>query len=168
METVLTLSLGGLPPLSARGCEQTLKPIQLGQMKRTVNGELIHVGSQQLKYKSIVKAKDRTVLALNGLAPGVVVSVGCVQPLWEKVEKIDNHYDLMRKPVENSVCVFDENQKKVDFELDGQVLAINKIFDDYPIFVSYRPYLEMRVVDFLIKTNEWTFESSWELFLEEI
>jgi hypothetical protein len=168
METVLTLSLGGFPPLSARGCEQILEPIKLGQMQRTVNGELIHLGSQALKYQSVIKAKDRTVLALNGLCPGVVVKVGCVQPLWEPIEDTADGYHLMRDAVNASIAVIDSEQNAVDFSTEGNTIYIEDDTEDREIFVTYRPELTMRVLDFLIKTNEWTFESSWELSLEEI
>ena len=168
METVLTLSLGGFPPLSARGCEQILKPIKLGQMQRTINGELIHLGSQALKYQSVIKAKDRTVLALNGLCPGVVVKVGCVQPLWERIENTGNAYHLMRDAVVSSIAVIDSEQNAVDFSTEGNTIYIEDETKGLEVFVTYRPELTMRVLDFLIKTNEWTFESSWELSLEEI
>lgn len=165
METVLTLTLGGLPPLSARGCEQILKPIQLGKMVRTVNGELIYMGEQGLKYQSIIRAKDRTVLAVNGLYPGVKVDVGCVQPLFEKMEKTS--HTPMRPFVEGSLCVIDQNQEALEFFIKGdKVYLSEKTSKD--VYIYYRPILTMRVTDFLIRTNEWTFESSWELFLEEI
>lgn len=165
METVLTLTIGGLPPLSARGCEQILKPVQLGNLVRTVNGELIHVGEQGLKYQSIIRAKDRTVLAVNGLYPGVKVDVGCVQPLFEKMT--DRTHTLMRPAVEGSIHVIDQDQQDCAFFIKNDKIYLSeKTTKD--VYVSYRPILSMRVTDFLIRTNEWTFESSWELFLEEI
>lgn len=168
METVLTLSVGGLPPLSAKGCEQILKPIQLGQMKRTVNGELLHLGQQELKYHSTIKAKDRTVLACNGLCPGIIVHVGCIQPLWEKINNPKKPHTLMRNFVQNTIIVMDELQNRIPFDIiDGEVVIKNST-PNVQAFVCYRPILTMRVTDFLIKTNEWTFESAWELMLEEL
>jgi len=168
METLLTLTVGGLPPLCARGCEQVLKPITLGQMVRTINGELVHTGPSILKYQSLIQAKDKTVLACNGLYPGVIVRVGCIQPLWEKIVSPQKPHLLSREPVEGSLIVIDESQTALSFYYrDGHV-----ILDEKPktgsAYLCYRPYLTMRVTDFLIKTNEWTFESSWELNLEEI
>ncbi|MBP9753011.1 MAG: hypothetical protein KBD31_04305 [Proteobacteria bacterium] len=167
METVLTLSVGGLPPLSARGCEQILKPIQLGLMKRSVNGDLFHLGPQILKYQSIIRAKDQTVLASNGLYPGVIVDVGCIQPIWEKLDNQKGHI-LMRKAIESSIVVMNDTQENLFFNYsDGKIILkdLNKAYD---VFICYRPVLKMRVTDFLIKTNEWTFESQWELTLEEV
>lgn len=168
METVLTLSLGGLPPLSARGCEQILKPIQLGQMQRTVNGDLFHLGPQMLKYQSVIRAKDQTVLACNGLFPGSIVDVGCIQPLWEKMEKAQRNHVLMRKAIEESIIVIDEEQTKIPFTHENGKITLKEFNKCLDIFVCYRPTLKMRVTDFLIKMNEWTFENQWELVLEEI
>lgn len=168
MESVLTLSLGGFPPLSARGCEQILRPIQLGKMQRTVNGELVHLGIQELKYQSVVKAKDRTVLACNGLYPGVLVEVGCLQPIWEKINNPKKKHFLMREPIEGSLCILDDDQDPVAFTYQNGYVVISDSIKNHDIFVCYRPKLTMRVTDFIIKTNEWSFESSWELFLEEI
>lgn len=161
MESVLTLSVGGFPPFSAKGCMQTLAPIQLGQMVRTIDGELLHIGPKELKYKSVITAEDKTVLASNGLAPGVFVKVGCISRLWEKV--IDCDHILMREAVDGSVAMIDEDQKPVDFVIQGQGVVTKKYG-----FITYRPILEMRVVDFELKTNEWLMESSWKLVLEEI
>lgn len=168
METLLTLSIGGLPPLSARGCEQILKPIQLGQMQRTVNGDLVHLGPQILKYQSTIKAKDRTVLALNGLYPGVLVEVGCIQPLWEKIENTSKSYKTMRPFIDGSVVVMDEQQEYLTFSIKDNEIFIEEKTKNKNVFVCYRPKLRMRVTDFIIRTNEWNFESSWELNLEEI
>lgn len=163
MESVLSLSVGGLPPLSAKGCVQTLTPIQLGKMVRTINGELLHVGPKELKYQSVISAKDKTVLASNGLTPGVHVRVGCISRLFEKVTS--SPHTLMREGIEGSVAVMDEDQKSIAFTLQERQVFTEK---KGSYFVSYRPYLDMRVVDFEFKTNEWTMESEWMLKLEEI
>ena len=84
METELILSVGGLPPLSARDCVQELIPIEQGRLRRTINGELIFVGKQWSKYRSVIYCTDKTTLATNGLIPGTVVKVGCIQRLWQK------------------------------------------------------------------------------------
>ena len=76
METELILSVGGFPPLSARGCKQELIPVSKGALRRTINGELVLVGNQDLKYKSIIQCDDKTSLATNGLYPGAEVMVG--------------------------------------------------------------------------------------------
>ena len=169
METLLTFSVGGLPPFSARGCIQTLKPIQLGKMARTVNGELLHLGPKSLKYRSIIEAKDKSVLAVSDFSPGAHVRVGCLQCLWEKVQGRD--HIMSREAVLGSVSVIDSKKNITPFSQDGMQIMIDSydnLSDRGECFVTYRPYLDMRVTDFTLKTKEWSLESEWILYLEEI
>jgi len=170
METVLTFSIGGLPPFSARGCVQTLKPVQLGKMVRTVNGELLHLGPKTLKYKSIIEAKDKSVLAVDNFSPGSHVRVGCIQRLWEKIEGGARH-TITREDVPGSVSVLDDDQNIIPFSQVGTQITLDN-YDNLPAgnayFVTYRPYLDMRITDFSLKTKEWSMETEWNLFLDEI
>ena len=169
METVLTFSTGGLPPFSARGCVQTLKPIQLGQMVRTVNGELLHLGPKALKYKTIIEAKDKSVLAVDNFSPGSVVRVGCIQRLWEKIE--NGIHTISRQEVSGSVAVIDSDQNNLPFSQLGTKITIDqsiRLSSDRDFFVTYRPYLDMLITDFSLKTKEWSMENEWTLHLNEI
>jgi hypothetical protein len=170
METVLTFSIGGLPPFSARGCVQTLKPIQLGKMMRTINGALLHLGPKALKYQSIIEAKDKSVLAVDHFSPGSHVRVGCIQRLWEKVAGGYTH-ELSRANVPGSVCVVDNEQNLVQFSQSGTHITLSgnqELSEDKEYFVTYRPYLDMRITDFSLKTKEWSMETEWTLHLDEI
>lgn len=170
METVLTFSIGGLPPFSARGCVQTLKPVQLGKMVRTINGTLLHLGPKALKYKSVIEAKDKSVLAVDRFSPGAQVRVGCIQRLWEKMEGRD-HHQLSRVDVPGSVCVLDNEQKLIPFSQSGTHITLarnQELSEDKEYFVTYRPYLDMRITDFSLKTKEWSMETEWMLHLDEI
>ena len=65
-ETALEFSIGGLPPLSARGCIQTLSAIPLGGLHRTINGALIFTGDTKArKYRSTIRGKDKAPPALG-------------------------------------------------------------------------------------------------------
>lgn len=169
METLLTFSIGGLPPFSARGCVQTLKPVQLGKMARTVNGELLHLGPKTLKYQSIIEAKDKSVLAVDNFSPGSHVRVGCIQRLWEKIE--GGVHTISRKQVSGSVAVLDSEQNIIPFSQSGMQITLNR-YDNFSVdrecFVTYRPYLDMRITDFSLKTKEWSMETEWILYLNEI
>lgn len=164
METTLVLSRGGLPPMSARGCVQELNPISQGQFKRTVNGDLIFMGLQEKKYKTIISCQDTTVLATNDLVPGSIVQVSCIQPLWQKIT--GGKATLEKKPVLGSIHVFDESKKPVHLvrcEENNIEVATAEI-----AYVSYRPILTMRIISYSLKTNEWGTKSGWSLELEEI
>src|SRR5690348_7047911 len=141
METELVISKGGFPPLSARGCEQELIPLSLGQFRRTVNGDLVFLGVQGKKYKTIITCSDQTVLATDGLEPGVVVTIHCIQRLWQKAT--GPTVILERLAVENSICAIDENRQPVRIICsNGQEVTLA---EEKTVFVTYRPSLNMRV-----------------------
>ena len=169
METELILSVGGFPPLSARGCKQELIPVSKGALRRTINGELVLVGNQDLKYKSIIQCDDKTSLATNGLYPGAEVMVGCIQRLWQKVKEGGENepITLERYPVKGSICVVDDNQKEVVIkELDGKTILLQDRHKTY--YISYRPWLNMRAVTYSLNTDEWGIKGGWSLEVEEI
>jgi len=169
METELTLSVGGLPPMSARGCTQEIVPVQQNNMYRTINGELIFLKQNPIKYKSIIQCKDKTVLATNDFFIGQEITVGCLQRLWQKVAANENNnvITVEREPVQGSLYAIDSlNNDVLMAAVDGrQVTLLNR---DKVCFLSYRPLLNMRVVGYSLNTDEWGLKGGWRLELEEI
>lgn len=168
MESILKLSVGGLPPLSARGCTQTLTPLPLGHQQRTINGELVHWGDTGVKYQSHIQCQDQTVLATDGLFPGTDITVECIQPLWQRFEGApsDNSIRLDREPVQGSVVAMTAEREPLDIKLEDDMIKLPHMAE--PIFVCYRPKLRMRVCHYELFTNEWGLSSGWKLDLEEI
>lgn len=169
METELILSVGGFPPLSARGCEQTLKPIHQKIFKRTFNGDLVSIGAPILKYESTISCHDKTAVATEGMCPGIRMDVGCIQRLWQKVDPSSCEKDVLleRKPVENSISVVDERGQNMMFSVVSE-RTIRLPASDATYFITYRPWLSMRLVDFQLTTNEWGMTAGWCLMLEEV
>lgn len=164
METTLVLSRGGLPPMSARGCVQELTPLAQGQFRRTVNGDLIFMGTEGKKYRTVISCQDTTVLATDDLTPGSILNVSCIQPLWQKV--IGGKATLERTPVSGSINVIDQYKNKLPLlRCEDRVIEIASTELAY---VSYRPILNMRLLSYSLKTNEWGLKSGWTIELEEI
>lgn len=164
METELVISKGGFPPFSARGCEQELTPLSLGQFRRTVNGDLVFLGIQGKKYKTIITCSDQAVIATDGLEPGSIVTVQCIQRLWQKAT--GPQVTLERPAVENTIYAIDENRQPV------QIISCHEkeitLANEKEVFVTYRPSLNMRVLRYSLSTNEWGIKTGWRLELEEI
>jgi hypothetical protein len=169
MQTELTLSLGGLPPLSARGCVQELTSVPQGEFKRSLNGELIFVGNPQHKYKTTLHCSDQSVMATNGLAIGAEVVVGCIQALCHKIPPSDKAVSLTleRTPVPGTLAVVTENGDVFE-AFTSQGLHVTVDPSKKELFVYYQPLLTMRVVSFSLKTEEWPQKVAWVLDLEEI
>jgi hypothetical protein len=167
MESLLILSRGGFPPLSARGCIQHLTPIETGRLRRTVNGKLIYTGNNVAhKYRSIITCEDKTAIAFEGFWRGSELRVGCIQRIWQKVS--GHETKLERDPIPGSVFAMTSQQQEMEVQaINGRTVTFStRILDD--LFVSYRPWLDMLVVNFALMTNEWGLKVSWRLDLEEI
>lgn len=169
MQTELTLSVGGLPPLSARGCIQDLQPIPQGKCVRTLTGDLIFIGNPRHKYKTTVRCSDENVLATGGLNVGQDVTVGCIQRLCQKVPAHQEavKVTLEREPVPGSVSVLAEDKKeRLSFQVEGTSVRLAPYETD--AFIFYAPLLHMRVLSFTLTTDEWKMKTSWTLEMEEI
>ena len=73
----------GLPAASIRGATQTLEPIgAAAQLMRTVNGALVDVSAAAFrKYASTIRCTDQAPPALDGVWPGMAVTVDCIAEL---------------------------------------------------------------------------------------
>ena len=169
METALTLSLGGFPPFSARGCTQKLTPLQLGQFFRTIDGQLIHTHpGLEKKYHTLINCSDQTPPATDHLVPGCLVTVGCIQRIWQKWDG-KSIISLEKIPIANSIMVMDQNRSIIP--VASQNLTQINVQDqesEKTGFISYRPLLSMRLIRYVLTTKEWDLSVSWEMELEEV
>jgi hypothetical protein len=154
--------------LSARGCEQSLTPIQQKIFKRTLNGDLVAVGQPILKYETTISCQDKTALATEGLCPGMRVDVGCIQRLWQKTEASPTEKDILleRKPVDGSISVVNEKGHNLMFHMLSE-RTIRVPATDGPCFITYRPWLSMKLLTFQLTSNEWGMTAGWSLQLQE-
>lgn len=139
--TLLVLTGMGVTPYSARGLSQTLEPIAAAAAaRRTLNGTLRDVSQPQFqKYKSSVSCTDQDVPALEGVWPGLVLTVECVAEL-----SYLTHSAGPSRPVVSGS----------EREADG--------------FTFYRPQLSMMVTDYSETVDEWGATTQWKLDLEEV
>lgn len=140
-DTMLVISGPGLTPYSARGLTQTLEYIEAAvKLRRTINGTLLDVSSLQFrKYLSTVNCTDQNAPAIEGLRPGLLVTVDCVVELSYKTEG----GGPSRTVVPGSE------------RTEGA-------------FTFYRPRLQMRVKSISTSTDEWAAIVQWSLDLEEV
>jgi hypothetical protein len=162
METELRLSVGGFPPLSARGCVQELTPIQTGEFRRTINGALIFLGTKETKYKSVVWCKDKNVIATHSLYPGQVIQMNCIQRLWQKIEG-QTLIKLEKKAVEGSILLTKGQSEFVTFDLVEEGIRPHAQAD----YVCYQPILSMMIKSYQLECNEWGMSNGWRLESEE-
>jgi hypothetical protein len=139
-ETLLEISGMGIAPYSARGLTQTLAPIGAASVqRRTINGALDDLSREQFqKYASKISCTDQTTPAIDGIWPGMELTVDCVVELV-----VPTGSPLSRTPVPGS-------QRTIG------------------AFTAYRPRLTMRVTSYNVSLGEFEADVQWELELEEL
>ena len=169
-ESELILERVGLPPFSARNCQQTLTPLSSGDFQRTVNGQLIYTGHpNHHKYASTIQCQDQAIPCFDQLWRGSTMGVGCIQRLSQ--EMIDTEKLILeRDPVNRSVYII--NEQREEFEVKSvcgrEVTLKEKIQKGQRRYVFYCPYLQMKLIDFKLLTDEWGKANGWQLALEEV
>lgn len=139
--TVLRLSGVGVPEFSARGLSQTLEPIDAaGMLRRTINGGLVDLSVANFrKYRSTITGNDQLSPGLNGIWPGMTVTVDCIAEL----AYLTSGGTAAKTVVSGSSRV------------EGA-------------WTYYRPQLTMLVTGFSIDHDEWGAACGWSLALEEV
>lgn len=138
--TLLVLSVGGVPLYSARDLEQTLEPIKAAsQTRRTINGLLVDLSVDRFhKYESKIRCSDVEAPALDGIMPGMTLTVDCVAEL-----------------------VFRTGSSPSRTVVSGSARVVGN-------YTIYRPQLTMMVVGLDQRLSEYDHETRWTLELEEV
>lgn len=141
-DTLLVISGMGGFQYQARGLTQTLTPIhEATDNERSVNGTLLNLANPVFqKYASKITATDVDAPPLDGLWPGMEVTVSCALMLCYLTGRPGSP---ARPQVSGSSFV-------------------------QGAFTFYRPQLEMRVMTLSQQFEEWKSDSGWSLELEEI
>jgi hypothetical protein len=156
LPTVLSITGIGFPPYSARGLTQTLVHIgQAAQLRRTVNGELVDISDPLMrKYASTIAGSDQEPPALDGIWPGLEVTVQCIQEL---------------ALVDNDVPTDFEETTEVEAPTD---LGLGRPYVEGSVrrsngYLFYRPILTMLVTAFDCDRDEWGAAQRFRISLEE-
>jgi hypothetical protein len=140
--TLLTLSFMDIPPYSARGLKQSIGPISMaGQLARDWNGALLDLSNPNFrKYQTRISGNDQAPPAIDGIWPGLQVTIGCLQELSYKTGMAGAPN---RPPVAGSSRV------------EGA-------------FTFYRPQLVCRITGFDVDEDEYGAQIGWSLEAEEV
>ena len=141
-DTMLVISGMGNFQYQARGLTQTLGLIpQATDLERSINGKLIDVGNPVFrKYLSKITCSDVDAPPLDGIWPGMLVTVHCAASLCYA----NGHSGSPGRP-----------------EVSGSSYVQGG-------FTFYHPVLEMLVKTFSENWEEWKGDMGWTLELEEI
>lgn len=164
----LIINLAGHSSYSISNCTQELTPIPNGEFRKSINGNLLFLEtSERHKYRSTIICKDGNAPFSNGIWIGSHVFIGCVQSLWQVVEPGHKQILLIRPAVAGSICVFNNFGDNIRFRIRDNEISLQQKYED-KVFVCFRPWLSMKVIDFVLETDEWNMKGGWKLQLEEI
>lgn len=141
-QTDLVLTGIGIAPYSSRALNHQLTPIASAvSLRRDINGTLVDLSESQFrKYRLTIRGSDAQPPALNGIWPGMAVTVDCAMELAYE-DTTDGAPDRTAVPGSTRTA-------------DG--------------YVYYRPRLSMLVVDCPQSFAEWDCETGWSIVLEEV
>lgn len=157
------------------GYHQTLQPLKMPTLRRTINGTLLDIAPGNLdKYRSTITASEVPLEALTPYIVGDMVEVNCLQRLTESLEPAPHKTRLKRPPLLKTLCAFEENAPQKLFaikEITEDTREIERpeaLRDGTRVYASYCPILTMRVIAFTYTHEKGRGTVHWHLSLEEV
>jgi len=169
-ETVLKFGDIALPTGSSRFISQTLQPIDNGDVRRTVNGNLRDMTrDENRKFEGQLSSTDQATPALAGVWKGSIHIVECVKKFRDNLSPAAAAVTLIRDPVVGSVFGYVADPcEKVLPDTVGGVGNRDITFPQDVDYIEYRPILTMMVLANSINEDEAAAEEGWQIDLEEV
>lgn len=169
-ETVLVLGTIPLPFGSSRFISQTIQPIDNGDVRRTVNGNLRDMTRvENQKFESQISSTDQATPALAGLWKGNEILVECMKKFRDPVVPAGLAITLIRDPVVVSVFGYvAATCEKILPDTIGGVGNRDITFFSNVDYVEYRPIINFMVLANSINEDEPAAEEGWQIDLEEV
>lgn len=168
MTTETNLKLGDLiiPIGAGRGITQNISLVDNGELRRTVNGDLIDLTrDENRKYVSNISASDQKTPSLAGLWKGMQLVVESVAIIRQLVNPAALTATLVRDYVAGTVFGRDINGVKIT---PTSVVGLLATFPSNVVMVEFCPKLTMLIADISIDTDEYEATQSWDISLEEV
>lgn len=167
----LILDVLGLGDGSGLGIRESLRPLENGQRRRTINGELRHTGVSAFRqYELTISSEDVQPPALGDLWPGDTLTVVPVSEIGLVIPPIAVDIVLPRLPHPGSVRTRSKGGLQRPFSVDGRVVRLFSPAEE-PTRVYFRPVLTMML------TEPWSQDeaesggprgTSWSIELAEV
>lgn len=178
-DTDLLLTGIGIPTFSARGIQEQFAPVDLGELRRDINGNLRDLTNPALhrKYALALSGSDAYPLPYDGIWRGKAVTVHCTTLLGAPAtfSAGAGSAHLGREAVSDSgLAQFGTRYTStvtISHSSGGTADAAAN-FGDASIagagMIFYRPILYCLVRSWTLDGNEWDGKRAWTLDLEEV
>jgi hypothetical protein len=168
-ETLLSINGIELPVGSSRGISQTLKPIDNGDLRRTVNGDLKDLTREQnRKFESQISGQGSPILSTPAFADvwkGSELIIDCISKLRQNVNPSSSSATLIRDPVSGSISGLTFSGDYID---PDTVTGRDVTFSQDVIMIRFRPKLTMLVLAISTNEDEYEAQEGWTIDLEEV
>lgn len=166
--TSLIISELGIGWQSGLDIHESLKPIEAGELRRTVNGALLNLTAVEFRKLVLrISSDDIRPPALSQLWRGDVLTVVPVTEMGDLVPAGGQSRTLVRDPHPGSVRCLTRGFGDVPCTVVGRVVTLPTPASE-AVRIYYRPMLSMMVSGWSIDESEAAASSSWSLDLEEI
>lgn len=161
-----------IPLGAARGCRQTLTPLASPLVHRTLEGKLVTLNPEAAldKYASTIICEDLHPIAFDDLKAGSILWVECIQRILTPEVSPGQTLTLKRPAVPGSILLLVQNQAiplpAENIQPDNRTVQLNA--DQGPGYLSYRPLLQMMLMEYSMKTREWEGVTEWMMQFQEI
>lgn len=164
--TMLVLRDLPWPPFSGRDVNQVLKILDFGELRRSVNGDLRHLGAGIEKFSMEIKGGDVNLPCFDGVFKGQVTEVESLTELVALVPAGDVLVTLGRDAVDGAVRILTADGDEVSL---GGIIGrdVSIAVQAVDVFVFYRPLLVMLVKDWNVERCDVSGACSWVLELVE-
>lgn len=147
---------------------ESLKPIDAGELRRTVNGRLINLTATEFrKYALSISSDDIRPPALGHLWRGSEIIIAPVSELGDLIAPGGSSRTLARDPLPGSIRCLTKSFADVPFTVAGRTLSLSAPAAE-TVRIYFRPVLEMMVVGWSADEDEPGARSSWSIEMEEI
>lgn len=158
------------PPGAARGIQASFDQVYPGELRRTVNGDLVDLTRPQLrKYRLSLTATGQALPDLRGLWRGQLVTVS-PPVIWTAYAAPGASQIALERPARVEGwrvldAVTGEPVAGASLSLDGLTVILPPAAP--AVQLEYQPVLSCRVVIASSSGDEWDASATWSLELEE-
>ena len=171
MNNNLIIVIPNIAEISIENCEQKLLPNdKYIDFVYDINNKMRIIGDvSKKKFLSEITFYDTEIN--KNIWIGSYVNVACIAEITENFDAEKNVLTLSRVPVSSSLRLFDENNNRILFNLNGNEATIDRescADIGGKIIAKYRPWLQMCVKKFVTKCTNFGFDVEQKIFLEEL
>lgn len=147
---------------------ENLRPIDAGELRRTVNGTLVNLMVDEFrKYALTISSDDIRPPALAHLWRGSQLTITPASEIGDMIAAGGSSRTLARTPASGSIRCLTKRFDAVPFTISGKVVTLPSPAVGV-VRIYYRPVLSMMVVGWSADTDEAEASTAWSIDLEEV